>query len=152
MCQSTDAGCPISPIQNVDENAACQQGNIPDYYLNVNSVKDVQLALDFAAKHSIPVVVKNSGHDYNGRSAGRGSLALWVYNYTPALNFENSFVPDGCDEQVKNIITFGAGESFDELYTFANENGVTIIGGSAEDIAPAGGWITGGGHSALSPV
>ena len=35
---------------------------------------------------------------------------------------------------------------------FAEANNITLIGGSSQTVGPAGGWILGGGHSALSPT
>ena len=152
ICQSTNLGCPTSPAAPINERATCTQGNIPDFYLNVSSVADVQKALSHATRCAIPIVVKNSGHDYKGRSAGRKSLALWVYNYTPEPIVEKNFVPDGCSLPVGRVVTFGAGQNFNDLYAFAAQNNATIVGGSSQTVAPAGGWITGGGHSGLSPV
>ena len=80
------------------------------------------------------------------------SLALWVHNYTPAPTLDESFTPDGCSEPAGDVVTFGTGETFDGAYTFAHQNNVTIVGGSAPTVHPGGGWIAGGGHSGLSPV
>ena len=76
ICQRTGIRCPTSLTALINETAACQQGNIPNFYLDVRSVSDVQRALAFGKKHNIPAVVKNSGHVYKGRSAGSVSLAL----------------------------------------------------------------------------
>jgi hypothetical protein len=152
ICQRMGIGCPTSPTALINETAACQQGNIPSFYLDVRSVSDVQRALAFAKNHNISVIVKNSGHDYKGRSAGPGCLALWIYNYTPEPVFDKNFIPDGCTGTVGDVVTFGAGQGFNDVYAFAAQNNVTIVGGSSETVAPAGGWITGGGHSGLSPV
>lgn len=47
-------------------------------------------------------------------------------------------------------MTFGAGIGFLALYQFADANNITIVGGSSPTVGAGGGWITGGGHSALS--
>jgi FAD/FMN-containing dehydrogenase len=36
------------------------------------------------------------------------------------------------------------------VYQFADANNVTVVGGSARSVGAAGGWLTGGGHGALS--
>ncbi|GAM91388.1 hypothetical protein ANO11243_094380 [Dothideomycetidae sp. 11243] len=135
-----------------DQMSGYTQGNIPSYYIDVSSVSDVQQAFEFATKWKVPIVVKNSGHDYKGRSAGVNSLALWVHHYTPEKTFDKAFVPDGCSKPVGDVITFGTGEGFDDVYHFADQNDAMIVGGSASSVAPAGGWIGGGGHSALAPA
>lgn len=48
------------------------------------------------------------------------------------------------------MVTFGAGQGFGPVYDFAHANNVTVVGGTSETVGVAGGWITGGGHSALS--
>lgn len=47
-------------------------------------------------------------------------------------------------------VTIGAGQGFQGLYEFAEANDITIVGGSALTVGPAGGWISGGGHSSMS--
>ncbi|KAI4160357.1 MAG: hypothetical protein LQ342_005768 [Letrouitia transgressa] len=152
VCQRTGAGCPTSPFTNINPNANCTQGAIPSFFIDVRNISDAQAGLVFANKFKAPIVVKASGHDYMGRSSGPVPLALWMYNYTPRLAVNRSFVPDGCKDPVGNVITFGSGTSFNDLYEFANKSGLTVAGGSSETVRPGGGWITGGGHSPLSPV
>lgn len=142
----------MSAANEIDPSQPCNQGNLPLYHVNASSVEDVQQTLRFATDRKVPIVAKNSGHDYKGRSAGAGSLALWVNNYTPAPTLEKSFIPEGCSQSVGDVVTFGTGQDFDGLYKFADQNNVTIIGGSAPTVRPGGGWISGGGHSPLSPV
>ena len=47
-------------------------------------------------------------------------------------------------------VTVGAGHSFDDVYVFAETNNITVVGGSSKTVGAAGGWLTGGGHSALT--
>jgi FAD/FMN-containing dehydrogenase len=47
-------------------------------------------------------------------------------------------------------VTIGAGQDFQGVYEFAEANNITVVGGSALSVGAAGGWINGGGHSALS--
>jgi hypothetical protein len=108
----------------------CSLGNIPDFYVDVNEVSDVQAALKFAREKKVPVVVKNSGHDHKGRSSGAGTLAIWVNNYRPALNLTRGFVPTGCSEAVGDAVTMGAGTDFKVLYSFAEANNITVVGGT----------------------
>ena len=53
------------------------------FQIDVKSAVDIQRAYDFSAKTGIPLSVKNSGHDYKGRSSLKGSLALWVWRHCP---------------------------------------------------------------------
>jgi len=155
VCQATNKGCPISPTKKSERNIIegnCDQGTIPDYYIDVREVSDVEKGLKFANKHEIQVVIKNTGHDYTGRSAAPHALALWTHNVQPPITLAIDFVPEGCNNPTGNAVTFGAGQTWDGIYKFAEAHNVTVVGGSSATVGAAGGWITGGGHSALSPV
>ncbi|KAF2434217.1 FAD-binding domain-containing protein [Tothia fuscella] len=129
---------------------SCSLGNIPDYYIDVKDEGDVQAGLKFAKEKKIPVVVKNSGHDHKGRSSGAGTLALWMNSYRPAMKLQKDFIPNGCAQPVGNGISLGAGTDFKALYTFADENEATVVGGASATVRPAGGFTLGGGHGPLS--
>jgi hypothetical protein len=44
----------------------------------------------------------------------------------------------------------GAGQGFKHLFDFAGANNITVVGGSSATVGPAGGYISGAGHSAMS--
>ncbi|KAF9035121.1 hypothetical protein BJ165DRAFT_1615500 [Panaeolus papilionaceus] len=154
-CQTTGAQCMLdgdNPFNQAAFNppAQCSIGNIPPHYIDVQGVSDVQAAISFSRNTSVPLVVKNSGHDYKGRSAGIGSLALWTHNLDQ-LTFVPAFVPEQCSAQPVTAITMGAGAMFINIYAFATQNNVTFVGGSDPSVGASGGWVMGAGHSALSP-
>lgn len=77
-CMSRDQKCTISVRDNLGvTNTTCYQGTVPDYYIDAHEVRDIQRGFKFARKHKIPITVKNTGHDYKGRSAGPRTLAIW---------------------------------------------------------------------------
>jgi hypothetical protein len=53
--------------------------------LDITGPEDVQAAFKFAARTKTLLSIKNSGHDYKGRSSQRGSLNLWVGLLSPML-------------------------------------------------------------------
>ena len=55
--------------------------------------------------------------------------------------------------RVTSVFTFGAGVQWFEAYDAARQRNRVIVGGicSGGSIGAAGGWLTGGGHSAISP-
>lgn len=131
-------------------NVSCNQGSVPKYYIQVESADDVKLAFRFASRTKTAISIKNSGHDYNGRSSGAGSLSLWMRKLQK-LDYEPSFVPQGCRKQEGlAAITVGAGANFDQVYKFASEKGVTYLGGSGPTVGASGGWVMMGGHGVLS--
>jgi FAD/FMN-containing dehydrogenase len=125
---------------------------VADYYVDVRVPSDVQEALKFANQYGIQVVIKNTGHDYLGRSTAPHALALWTHNYQPPITLTQQFTPEGCSAAVGKVVTFGAGQQWDGIYKFAEANKVTVVGGSGGTVGAAGGWISGGGHGMLSPV
>ncbi|KAM0787233.1 hypothetical protein ACM66B_006470 [Microbotryomycetes sp. NB124-2] len=153
-CQTTGDQClldfnlPQQPTAYLTRT--CSQGSVPPYYVDVRSPNDVIQSIAFVKKHKIPLVVKNSGHDYKGRSSGPGSLALWTHNLQ-GISRNKKFVPTGCStSQTFDAVTFAAGTGFAQLYQFAEDNNITVLGGSSRTVGPSGGWIQGAGHGALS--
>ncbi|QRV84446.1 FAD-binding domain protein [Ceratobasidium sp. AG-Ba] len=153
-CQKTDGGCLLDSDKptNVTAFAApriCNQGSVAPYYISVKTAADVVQAFSFCKRTGVPISVKNTGHDYAGKSSAPGTLALWTHN-VKYINYTASFVPDGCSIPGVPALTYGAGQDFESIYLFAEAKNITFIGGSAKTVGAAGGWIMGGGHSVLS--
>ncbi|KAJ7093986.1 FAD-binding domain-containing protein [Mycena belliarum] len=153
-CQRTEEKCLLDPSDTSNPLAwalPCQQGSVSKFYVAVSSPEDVQKAFKFSAKTGVRLSIKASGHDYKGRSVSKGSLNLWTRKLDSLLYTPN-FTPEGGNKVYKNTITFGAGVPFEDLYRFADENNLTIVGGYHQTVTASGGWVMGGGHSILSPV
>ncbi|KAF9977531.1 hypothetical protein BGZ75_010286 [Mortierella antarctica] len=137
----------------LNRTAPCHQGAVPLYTVNATTVEHVQDSVKFAAKHNIRLVIKNTGHDYLGRSIGASSLSLWVF-HNKSIAFSDSFVPDGADQDTKGIgaIILGPGVIWDDAYKAADEHGVIVVGGSGPSVGASGGYCQGGGHSPISQV
>ncbi|CAI6340549.1 unnamed protein product [Periconia digitata] len=155
-CQKTAQGCSLDWLDPFNSTVfatgqVCHQGSVPPFYIDVRNVSDIQAGLKFAKITGTPLTIKNTGHDYQGRSSAPGSLALWTHNIRPEIKLANEFIPEGCSAPVQGkAVTFGAGQQFGGLYDFGNQNNVTIIGGISSTVGTAGGWIAGGGHSQIS--
>ena len=150
-CQSAVQSCNLNwSDPSGPPPADCYQGSVPSYYVEVTNVSDVQAALAFAQSNNVPLVVKNSGHDYKGRSSAPNSLAIWTHNYQPPIQLERDFTPEGCSASAGTGVTIGAGQGFNGLYEWAELNDVTVVGGADRTVGAAGGWLNGGGHGALS--
>jgi len=50
-------------------------------------------------------------------------------------------------------VTVGAGVQWHEAYTFVSQRGRVVVGGLSQGgtVGSAGGWVLGGGHSAIAP-
>ena len=127
----------------------CSQGNIPPYAVAVKEVADISTALSFAAQRNIRVVIKTTGHEFQGRSTVAGALLIWMYNYKNIQIVENYTACPGNSSVPAVIVTGGA--AWGEVYAaVAPKYGV--VGGSARTVAACGGYTLGGGHSFMSPA
>lgn len=54
-------------------------GGYPSYVVNVSTVAQIQLAVDFARENNHRLVVKNTGHDYLEKSVGARALTIWTH-------------------------------------------------------------------------
>ena len=79
---------------NTTLGVACEQGSIPPVGVDARSAEDVQAAVRFAKKHNLKVVIHNTGHDYLGRSAGKGAFMIWTH-WMKNIAFHDAFQPDG---------------------------------------------------------
>ncbi|KAF7362609.1 FAD-binding domain-containing protein [Mycena venus] len=154
-CQDTGTQCLLDFAVPTDSAAtagpdSCELGSIPDYFIDVRGPDDVIAAFEFSKETGIPLVVKNTGHDFKGRSSGRGSLGLWTHHLKD-ISYDPAFVAEGCSDAYPGVIA-GAGVQFFEAFQFAEEHNITLVGGSDATVGLAGGFTMGGGHGVLSPV
>ncbi|KAI0877409.1 FAD binding domain-containing protein [Hypoxylon argillaceum] len=125
---------------------SCTQGGFPSYVVNVTTVKQVQAAVNFARNKNIRLVVKNTGHDFFGRSTGFGALSIWTHWLK---QFE--FLPQYSIGQYKGMAArVGAGLESWELFAHMGKYNMTVLVAGPYTVGAYGGWITGGGHSALA--
>ncbi|KAB5595771.1 ER-derived vesicles protein ERV41 [Ceratobasidium theobromae] len=135
---------------NTPRNVTCKQGMVPTYAVAAESIEDVSKAVNFARKHKLKLVIKNTGHDYLGRSSGAGSLSIWTHKIG-GIDFTDSFIAEGCSgDQAIPAVTLGAAAQWYDVYKAADEHNVTVAGGAARSVGAAGGWVQGGGHSPLA--
>ncbi|KAF9450811.1 FAD-binding domain-containing protein [Macrolepiota fuliginosa MF-IS2] len=132
----------------------CDQGSIPPIGVDVRTIEDVQAAVRFVGQHNLRLVVKNTGHDYLGRSAARNAFMIWTH-HLKNISYNANFIPDGgLDNETVPALTLGAGGGLQwrEAYAAVAEQERFILGGISTDmsVGAAGGWIMGGGHSGFS--
>ena len=96
----------------------CEQGSVPVVGVEAHTANDIQVAVKFAAKHNLRLVIKNTGyafsfsgshslprtraqnnhilfrHDYLGRSSGRGSFMIWTH-HMKNITVHDAFRPSG---------------------------------------------------------
>ncbi|KIJ34200.1 hypothetical protein M422DRAFT_182349 [Sphaerobolus stellatus SS14] len=127
-------------------NAQCVIGTYVQYAVNVSEVDDIRKTLNFSRTHNIRFVVRNTGHDYMGKSTGTGGLSVWTRHLQ-----ETQWIPKYSSSFYTGpAIKAQAGVSVEQMYKIADENGHVIIGGDCSSVGYTGGYIQGGGHSTLS--
>lgn len=141
-------GMTCQPPSLFDQSGTCDQGGYPLYVVNVSSVDQIQLAVNFARNTGIRLVIKNTGHDFAGKSGGAGSLSVWIHHLKDV-----AFLPSYGDSEYSGpAIKAGVGIQGYELYAAADQFGVITMGGECPTVGAMGGWIQGGGHSPASSV
>ncbi|EOD51498.1 putative fad-binding domain-containing protein [Neofusicoccum parvum UCRNP2] len=133
------------------DDGQCSLGALSAYYVNATNAYDVIQTVKFVGNTGIRMSIKNSGHDYLGRSVAPNSLALWTRNIQN-YEFHESFTPEGCSTSYENIGVIGAGVSAGEARDYFKTKGMDITLGAIESVGPAGGFGQAGGHGPLGPT
>ncbi|KAJ7330329.1 putative isoamyl alcohol oxidase [Mycena albidolilacea] len=124
----------------------CRIGAYVQYAVNVTSMDHVIKTVQFVKTHSIRFVVKSTGHDYMGRSTGTGALSVWMHNLK-----DITFIPHFQSARYTGpAFKVHPGALGFDLVTEAHKRGLAVVGGECPTVSFAGGYIQGGGHSALS--
>ena len=127
------------------ESTPCTLGNYVDYAINVTETSDISKGIAFASKYNIRLVIRNTGHDYLGKSTGAGSLAIWTH-HLKSIQFLDYNGPHYTGKAIK----MGAGVHGFEAYSAADKINFAVVGGECPTVGLAGGYTQGGGHSALA--
>jgi FAD/FMN-containing dehydrogenase len=153
-------------LQNPEYVAAgqCTQSGYSAYSVNVSNAAQIQLAVNFSRALNLRLVVKNTGHDYNGRSTGKDALSIWTHNLKD-IRYIADYKSSGATYSGP-VMKIGAGVQGFELYEVADKYGVSAVSGICpvsvltlfhrvsisnmyQSVGIAGGYSTGGGHSPL---
>jgi len=121
--------------------------NLPAYTVQAETAADVQKALQFATTHDIPVSVKSTGHSYSGSSTMAGTLMVWMHKFEK-YGFVGSHT-DTCGTTTEESIKLGGGQSWYDAYG-AVAGTHNLVGGGGKTVGCCGGWLNGGGLSAMS--
>ncbi|RSL67956.1 hypothetical protein CEP54_003037 [Fusarium duplospermum] len=131
------------------EGATCQLGGLPVYSVKATSVSQIQLAVNFARSLNLRLVIRNTGHDFLGKSTGAGSLNIWTH-HLKKIELLKAYKSAG--SYSGPALKVGAGVQVFELYEAANKYGYTAVGGECRTVGVAGGFTAMGGHSPMSPI
>ncbi|KAH8700027.1 hypothetical protein GQ44DRAFT_718088 [Phaeosphaeriaceae sp. PMI808] len=124
----------------------CSLGGHVVYSVNATGANDFQKTIQFAERNNIRLVIRNTGHDYLGKSTGAHALAIWTHYMKDIDLIENHQGADYSGPAIK----VGAGVEAIEAYNFANSHNLMIVGGNCPTVGIAGGFTQGGGHGHLA--
>ena len=139
---SANTSAPVSGV--------CSLGRLSAYYVDARSENDISKTLEFVRKHDIRISIKNTGHDYFGRSTAPNSLAIWTHNLKDT-KFHKKFQPQGCNTHYENIGEIGAGIQAQEAWEAFEPHGMLVTVGAVASVGIAGGFGQAGGHGPLGP-
>lgn len=147
MMSPVAQGLTCSPPALYDSHG-CTRGGFPKYVVNATEPKHVQLAVNFARNTGVRLVIKNTGHDFLGKSGGKDALSIWTH-WMKSIDYIEEYV----DEKLGYsgpAFKSGVGVQAFELYKAAHDKGRVVVGGEGETVGIMGGYIQGGGHSPLT--
>ncbi|KAI9823193.1 MAG: hypothetical protein M1832_002637 [Thelocarpon impressellum] len=127
---------------------ACEIGNYVRYAIDVGDKSHIKEGLKFSREHNIRLVLRNTGHDFNGRSTGFGSLALWTH-HVKGIQYLPQFQSQGYNGTAVKVL---AGDQVQDVMEVLDIKGQVALGGACPSVGVAGGYIPGGGHAPLSPA
>lgn len=135
---------------NIFDSHNCTRGGFPLYVINATKPEHVQMGVNFARNTGVRLIVKNTGHDFLGKSGGKDALSIWTH-YFKNIEYIEKYV----DEKTGfsgPAFKAGVGVQAFEIYKAAHEKGHSVVGGEGETVGIFGGYIQGGGHSPLTSL
>ncbi|KAI3332375.1 isoamyl alcohol oxidase [Xylariaceae sp. AK1471] len=126
----------------------CEVGDSVTYAVNATDATDFAKTIAFTTANNIRLVIRNTGHDYLGKSTGRWALSVWTHNMKDVkyMSSYNSTWYTG------PAMKLGAGIQVEEAYMASHAYNSLVVGGDCATVGVAGGYLQGGGHSALSSM
>ncbi|KAI8935079.1 hypothetical protein NX059_007674 [Plenodomus lindquistii] len=123
------------------KNAPCVVGAYVQYAVAAHDASDYKATIKFTQDHNIRLVIRNTGHDWLGKSSGAGAVALWTHHMksVQVLDYESP-------HYTGRALKVGAGIQVMEAYKSAHGHGLIVVGGTCPSVGLAGGYTQGGGH------
>ncbi|KAJ2926533.1 hypothetical protein H1R20_g10563, partial [Candolleomyces eurysporus] len=107
----------------------------------------IKAGIDFARNNNVRLIIRNTGHDFMGRSTGFGSLAINTHSFKSTFFLLLDFF--NYTDFISRCSVYPEGR---ELLRLANQQNpkVAIVTGECPTVGFAGGYIQGGGHGPLA--
>ena len=125
---------------------------MPIYTVRAQSIADVQETVRFATRYNIRLAIKNTGHDFLGRSTAPSSISLWITDMND-IKVTDAFEAEGAPQgtATEPAVVLGPGALWGDVYKTIDPHKRVAIGGDHDSVGAVGGFCLGGGHGPLSP-
>ncbi|KAM7206135.1 hypothetical protein V8F20_002917 [Naviculisporaceae sp. PSN 640] len=132
-------------------SGSCNLGYVGVYVIMAKTEAHIKAGIDFARKNNIRLIVRNTGHDFIGRSTGYGALIINTHSFQN-IDFVNSYKGPGSYKG--SAVTIAAGVQGRTILTAAHNRNppLAVVTGECPTVGVAGGFIQGGGHGPWSTL
>jgi len=141
----TNSSC----VPTTDPLTACTPGYYGVYVLRAATKAHIKAGVDFARRHALRLIIRNTGHDFMGRSTGWGALVINTHRLQDVKFIKSYRGPGGYSGPA---VTVGAGVQGRALLRLAAQQNppMTLVAGECPTVGIAGGFVQGGGHGMLT--
>jgi len=119
------------------------------YAVAAQSAADVAVAVRFARRHNLRLVVKGGGHSYQGTSNAPDSLLVWTRRLTH-IDLHEDFTPKNCVRTEGPAASIGAGAIWQEAYAAVTTKGGRYVQGGGCSTVGVAGLVSSGGFGTYS--
>ena len=108
--------------------SSCTRGFYGENVILAKTKEHIKSGVDFARENNLRLVIRNTGHDFLGRSTGYGALVINTHSFKDVAFTTKYTGPGGYQG---GAVKVGAGIQLRELYRLANKRSppVVVIGG-----------------------
>ncbi|KXH31307.1 isoamyl alcohol oxidase [Colletotrichum salicis] len=137
------------PTENPEES--CTLGNYGVYVIQATTKQHIKAGIDYARDNNLRLIIRNTGHDFIGRSTGWGALIINTHSFQD-ITFAEQWTGPG--NYSGGAVTLGAGVQGRALLRAANAQNppVVVVTGECPTVGVAGGLVGGGGHGPLTTL
>ncbi|KAH7887251.1 hypothetical protein F5I97DRAFT_806781 [Phlebopus sp. FC_14] len=146
-----ESGCALNYSNpQVVNDSVCHQGAVPLYSVAISDAREASAVVKWAVESKVKLTVKNTGHDFMGRSTAPWTLQVNTHSMD-SLEYNPAFVPQGSSAAPVEALTMGAGAQLHNIYAYAEQNNITAVLGACSTVGAIG-FLQGGGHGILTPA
>ncbi|RYP62196.1 hypothetical protein DL771_009828 [Monosporascus sp. 5C6A] len=134
-----------------DPAGSCTLGYYGVYVIKAQTKEHIKAGVDFARENNVRLIIRNTGHDFIGRSTGWGALVINTHSFQD-VEFTDKYTGPG--GYTGGAVTIGAGVQGRALLAkaHAQDPPVQVMTGECPTVGVAGGLVQGGGHGPLTPL